>query len=446
MDEISIKDFLETEYSNSALYNCYRAIASYVDGLKPSARKVVYTIKKRNMTQEMKVSRFASSVAEQSEYLHGESSMQGVIVNLTQDFVGSNNLPLLQPNGNFGSRHIPASSAARYIFTQKSEEFDKMFNKADDAVLISQEFEGAVIEPKYYVPILPLLLVNGSEGMGTGFAQKILPRNPTYLRRAIVEYLGTGEITTSLTPFYRGFSGRVRKGDKVGSWEIYGKFTVKNTANLIITELPVGYSLAGYLKVLNKLEEDKVINGFEDLSEDDKFLFNIKVPRTFTKLPEPKMYDKLKLIKKVTENYTCMDENNCIRVFESVEDIIKAYVDIRVKYYEQRRLILIQQTKEDIMYLLSTKIFTEGIFSEKIKINNISKKQIETQLKSIEGLEKKADSYDYLLKMPLYSLTKEKIIQLKAQIKEKKEKHHYYTKATPAQLWEVDLEGYFEKR
>ena len=121
------------------------------------------------------------------------------------------------------------------------------------------------------------------------------------------------------------------------------------------------------MKVLNKLEEDKVINGFEDLSEDDKFLFNIKVPRTFTKLPEPKMYDKLKLIKKVTENYTCMDENNCIRVFESVEDIIKAYVDIRVKYYEQRRLILIQQTKEDIMYLLSTKIFTEGIFSEKIK-------------------------------------------------------------------------------
>ena len=215
MDEISIKDFLETEYSNSALYNCYRAIASYVDGLKPSARKVVYTIKKRNMTQEMKVSRFASSVANSLSI-----SMERVACRSHSeshsDFVGSNNLPSSNPTGTSVPDTFPASSAARYIFTQKSEEFDKMFNKADDAVLISQEFEGAVIEPKYYVPILPLLLVNGSEGMGTGFARRFCQES-TYLVPLL-----SAQGDNHLPLPSQGVSGRAGKGTRWGLGRFMG--------------------------------------------------------------------------------------------------------------------------------------------------------------------------------------------------------------------------------
>lgn len=446
MEEIKIKDFLETEYSNSALYNCYRMIASYIDGMKPSARKVIYTIKKRNLTGEVKVSRFASAVAEETEYMHGEASMFGVLTNLAQDFIGSKNIPLLLPNGNFGSRHIPASSAPRYIYIKKSEDFDMLFNKLDDPSLIPQEFDGSIIEPKFYVPILPLILVNGSEGMGTGFAQKILPRNPTFLRKAIVEYLATGEIRSSLTPFYKGFSGRIKKGEINGSWEIFGRLTVENTSSISISEIPIGYSLSGYLKVLNKLVDDGDIKSFEDLSEDDKFLFKLKVPRTFTQLEESVMYDKLKLIKRVVENYTCLDENNTIRIFETAEEMLKAYVSIRLEYHEKRRLQVLEQLQQEILYLTSTRIFIEGIVSDVIQINNIPKKKIEDQIRPIKGIILKDESFDYLLRMPLYSLTKEKIQQLIAQIKDKKEKLHYYTKATPENLWEVDLEEYFGKK
>jgi DNA topoisomerase-2 len=446
MEKINIKDFLDKEYSNSALYNCYRMIASVVDGLKPSSRKVVYTIKKRNITSEIKVSRLAPAVAEETEYLHGEGSLQGVIINMTQNFIGTNNVSLLSPNGNFGSRQIPASSAPRYIFSKKSEDFDKFFDKVDDQILIKQEFEGSQIEPKFYVPTLPLLLLNGSEGMGTGFAQKILPRNQKDIIKAINDILATGDTRNKLIPYYKGFKGKIQPGATAGSWEIVGNYSIDNTTTITITEIPIGYSLSSYLKVLNKLVDDNVIKSFEDLCENDQFLFKLNVQRTFTKMTHEEILDKLKLIKRVTENYTCIDENNSIRVFESIHDILKYYISIRLDYYEKRRLFLIEKLKEEIDYLESTKFFILNVISGNIKINNVPKKKIEEQLEAFKEIIKKEDSYDHLLRMPLYSLTKEKVEEFLKQIKDKKEKLNYYIKSTSNELWKTDLEEQFGKR
>jgi DNA topoisomerase-2 len=446
MNKINIKDFLDKEYSNSALYNCYRMIGSAIDGLKPSSRKVVYTIKKRNITSEIKVSRLAPAVAEETEYLHGEGSLQGVIINMTQNFIGTNNVSLLSPNGNFGSRQIPASSAPRYIFSKKSEDFDKFFDKVDDQILIKQEFEGSQIEPKFYVPTLPLLLLNGSEGMGTGFAQKILPRNQKDIIKAINDILATGDTRNKLIPYYKGFKGKIQPGATVGSWEIVGNYSIDNTTTITITEVPIGYSLSSYLKVLNKLVDDNVIKSFEDLCENDQFLFKLNVQRTFTKMTHEEILDKLKLIKRVTENYTCIDENNSIRVFESIHDILKYYISIRLNYYEKRRLFLIEKYKDEINYLESTKFFILNVISGTIKINNIPKKKIEEQLESFNEILKKEESYDYLLRMPLYNLTKEKVDEFLKQIKDKKDKMNYYTRATSDELWKVDLEEQFGKR
>jgi len=174
---MNISKFLNEQYSDSALYINYRSTPSYIDGLKNSTRKVVYTVKKQNIKSQMKVSALGSKVVDTSGYLHGDTSIQGAIVTLAQDFCGSNNLSIMEPIGSFGTRHIPEAAAPRYIFTKPSKYFDYLFRKEDDHSLIEQEFEGEKIEPIFYVPTLPLILLNGSTGIGVGFASTILARD-----------------------------------------------------------------------------------------------------------------------------------------------------------------------------------------------------------------------------------------------------------------------------
>lgn len=446
MKKISIQDFLNEEYSQSALYNCYRMIASYVDGLKPSARKVVYTVKKRNISNEMKVSRISSAVAEETQYLHGETNLQGVIVNMTQNFVGSNNLPLLSPNGNFGSRHLPTASASRYIYVNKSENLDFLFSKLDDKILVPQEFEGSDIEPKFFVPLLPLILVNGSEGLGTGFAQKVLPRSEKEIIEALQQVIESQATSKLLKPSYKGFRGKINSGSSVGSWEITGDLEIIDSTTVKITELPIGYSLASYLKVLNRLIENKEIKSFEDLSEDDKFLFVIKVPKIITNLPEKEILDKFKLIKRVTENYTCINENNEVQVFSSPQEILESFVKVKIEFYKKRRLYLIDEIEKEILSLSSLELFVNKVISGEIKIYNVPRKEIVEKLKELDGIEEKNGSFDYLLNLPIHNFTKEKIVELQKKLRGKKKELDFYKKTSPEGLWKNDLNEYVNNK
>ena len=173
---MKIEDFLNTKLVNYASYDNLRKIASCVDGLKNAARKVLYTVHDKKIKEKIKVLQLANKCAEYSDYLHGDLS--GVVVTLGQDFSGTNNLPLIEKSGSFGTRSVNESAAPRYIFANGSKDFFKIFKYEDDDILIKQEFEGFQIEPKFYLPVLPMILINGSEGVSSGFAQKILGRNP----------------------------------------------------------------------------------------------------------------------------------------------------------------------------------------------------------------------------------------------------------------------------
>lgn len=438
---MKIENFLNTEYSQSALYQSFRSIASYVDGLKPSSRKVIYTLKKRNITHDVKVSRFASDVASETEYLHGETSLQGVIVNMAQNFVGSNNDNLLYPSGSFGTRFIPASSAPRYIFTRKSESFDKYFHKDDDPVLISQEFEGSVIEPRFFVPVLPLILINGSEGIGTGYAQKIFPRSVEEIEGYIKTTLEDKIPRRKLIPNFRGFKGTVIPDEEnSNSWYIEGVFSIKNTSSIEITEVPIGYTLSSYTAQLEKLVERRIIKDYEDLSEDDNFLFKISVSREFTKKSKEEITDILKLRKKISENYTCVDEENKIVEMKSAEEILQAFIKIRIEYYAKRKEYLLKKLSEDILLLESRAAFIKAVIEERVLINNKKKSEIETQIKKIENIITVDDSYDYLLRMPIWSLTHERYTELLNQVKEFKGKVKEIKSKSDKTFWLEDLE------
>jgi len=437
---LKISTFYNNDLVDYASYSTLRMIASSIDGLKNSQRKVISTIIDKNITKEIKVSQLASLVAQEKEYLHGDMSLQGVIVNLAQNFVGSNNINLLVPEGNFGTRFTPEASASRYIYTYGSENLWKLFNKDDNAVLIHQNFEGHDIEPRFYVPILPLILINGSEGIASGFAQKILPRDPESIKEQLKQHLKNNSPILTPSPNYKGFSGTILQDhEDPKKWRIYGVIELKNNNTVIIKEVPIGYSLKGYLKVLDKLEEQGFIQSYIDKSEDDNFYFEVKFKITdLKKYDVDTLIEKLKLIKTITENYTCIDENNRVKVFNTPNEIFEHYIEIRLEYYKKRKEYLIQKIANEIRLDISKYVFIKMIVDDKLIVSKRKKSEIEKDLEKIDKIIKK-DNYDYLLNMPIHSLTKEKLEDLYNKIKQKKEELDKIKSITEKEMWLEEL-------
>ena len=177
---MAYKDFIDKELILFSRYDNTRSSPCVIDGFKPSQRKVLYGAFKRKLTSEIKVIQFSGYVSEHTAYHHGEASLNGTIISMAQDFVGSNNVNLLVPSGQFGSRLLGGKDAAspRYIYTYLSPITRLIFKEEDDALCRYLVDEGQRIEPDYYLPIIPMVLVNGSEGIGTGYSTTIPNYNP----------------------------------------------------------------------------------------------------------------------------------------------------------------------------------------------------------------------------------------------------------------------------
>lgn len=441
-DSVKIEEFLNTRLSNYASYDNLRKIGSYIDGLKNASRKVLYTIHEKNIKDTEKVSRLASKCSEFSDYLHGDGLWR-VIVTLGQDFAGTNNIPLIQKFGAFGCRSNNEPGAPRYIHASGSKMFFSLFNYKDDDILIKQTFEGTDIEPRFYVPTIPIILVNGSEGVSSGFAQKILARNPKSIIKYIQNFLNKKATKKDwLNPFYNGFDGDIIRDpnfpDDPKKWLVNGKVEKVKSNVYRIKEIPFTYDLNSYLKVLDSLEESKTILSYSDMSDGDcKLEFEVKVPKDFK---HDDVLKTLKLQKPITENYTCIDENNKIRIFEDSEEIIKSFIDIKLKFIQKRKEFLEKSFQDELDILNSKILFITMVIDKKLKINNVPKEQVIEALSKVKKIVKVQDSYDYLLKMPIYSLTKEKVEDLKNQALSKSSELEELKKMSKEQIWLKDLE------
>lgn len=435
---MKISTFFNNDYVDQASYDNLRKIASLVDGQKNASRKILYTVLEKNVKEKIKVSQLGSKVAEFAEYLHG--NLDGVIVNLGQDFPGTNNIPLLQKKGNFGTRFSQEASASRYIYTYGTDQFFKLFRKDDVPVLKHQFFEGQQIEPMFYVPTLPILLINGSEGVSSGFAQKILPRNPNDVKTYIKGALVGKQSKNPLIPYYAGFKGTIKAGENSSQWLIMGKLERKGINKVEITEVPVGYDLKSYLAVLNDLEERKVIQSYRDKSEDDNFLFEVTIPsKSLLEWGDEELMTKLKLIKKVTENYTVIDENNKITVFDSAREILDKYIAVKKHYLGERKTHLINKITEEIRVEYSRYLFIKLITEDKLVISKRKKAEIVADLEKVQHIIQKDGSYDYLLNTNIMSLTEERMTKLEADIKAKKIDLDRLSKKSIEQLWAEEL-------
>ena len=444
MEEKTIKQFCDHEYISFASYDVYRKIANVVDGLKVSARKVLYTCIEDNKQDKLKkVEALSNRAAEFTDYHHGSNSLVGVIVGLAQRYVGSNNIPLLKADGQFGIRLIPEAAAPRYIFTCKEPYVNELFSSEDIPVLEQQYSDDQKIEPKFYVPILPMILVNGSVGLAVGFAQNILPRNPSDLIKYINRKLIGQNCNNELLPYWKGFKGKVNKVEN-NVFEICGNYELQK-GKIIITELPIGMEYKRYISILDDLIDEQFITSYKDCCDTNKdnILFELKLsPIKYQELIQNKDIDLYKILKlkiRETENYTCIDENGKIKVFNSVYEILDYYINVRLSFYIKRKNYILNKLNNDLKLLCSKYIFIKNVIEETINIKNKSKDIIIKQIENFDKIIKLDNSYEYLLKLPLYSLTKEKLIELKEKIKQVKDNIDLLKQQTEYNLWQSDL-------
>lgn len=429
---MDITQYLNNEYSDSALYMSYRAIPSYIDGLKNSHRKIAYTIRKKNLKDELKVYQLASQVAMESNYIHGDVSLQGSIVTLAQNYTGSNNLPFLKGEGNFGTRFLNEASAARYISAKPQDYFGDIFKKEDDCNLITQVFEGDEIEPRFFVPTLPLVLINGITGIGVGFSSKILNRSVDNIKKAIIAKLdGKRVLPKWFTPAWNNFKGNViNLGNN--RWDIRGILTV-NGKKAHITELPIGYSLTEYMATLKKLKEKGIITKFIDNSEMDTFDFEVTLSEEESKKSFDEIFEDLKLSIIVTENLTCIDENNAIIEFDTPEELFNKYFNIKVEYLNKRLKSEIERLEKETQNLEEVHKFITEVIKGTL---NLKKKKAELEK---DMTSKGYINIDKLLALPLSSLTNERALEIKKRWEDKVTELEEMKKKDFKILWEEDL-------
>ncbi len=447
-DEFINKDLIHFSHEDNI-----RSIPNICDGLKPSQRKILYGAFKRKLeNEEIKVAQLSGYISEHTGYHHGEMSLQGAIVGMAQDYCGSNNINLLKPLGNFGSRRMGGKDAAsaRYIFTQLADLTRNIYINKDEPVLTHNIEEGDVVEPETYYPIIPMVLVNGSEGIGTGFSTWIPPFNPLDITSNIKKYLKGTDFNKldELTPWFRGFIGSIEKVND-NTYNSIGKVKVINETTVHITELPIGTWTQDYIDFLSELiQKDLLIHDYENNS--GNFKIDIKIyfkQNELQKLIKSNTLEKkLKLVTPIKTSNMHLYKNNVITKYLSPNSILKDYIEIRLDIYDKRKKHHVKVLENEMAVLKYRKKFIEQILSKKLIIEKRKKTDIVQDLIDFKYPELSISfggkpSYDYLTNLPLFSLTQEKIDELNKEYQEKLDELELYRSTTIQDLWisEIDV-------
>ena len=463
-ENISYETFINKDLIHFSNRNLERSIPNIMDGLKESTRKILYACFKRKLySNELKVAQLAGNVSEITAYHHGENSLQEAIIGMAQIFVGTNNMNLLVPNGQFGTRIQGGQDASspRYIYTLLSKLTKLLFKEEDFAILNYLDEDGLKIEPEFYVPIIPVVLVNGAIGIGTGYSTNIPQYNPEeiiniYLglieeiKENIGIILNDNDIIKAnqlleekefneLIPYYLGFKGNIYKNDK-GIYNSRGVYKWINDTTIEISELPIGTWTDNYKEFLEELitKNNSNLKGFEshytsknvkfilkmtDKIEDDIFIneFNMTSPKHLG-----------------VNNLHLFTIKGNIKKYTNISAILKEWASIRLIYYK-KRIDYLLKTMEDEFMILSAKIrFIIDVIEGQILIMNRKMKDVEEQLEKLNYY-KYENSYNYLVQMPISQLTMEKKEMLEREVQKLKNEIERLKNKSLIEIWEEEL-------
>ena len=428
---VEYEQFINKEMIHFSTYDCARSIPNMVDGLKISLRKILFAAFKRRLTSEIKVAQFSGYVSEHSAYHHGEASLNGAIVNMAQNFVGSNNINLLEPVGQFGTRMQGGDDSAseRYIFTMLNTLTRYLFPEADDAVLTYINDDGTIVEPEFYVPIIPFALINGISGIGTGFSCSIEPYNP----KTIIQYLQQKLTATSTTsqidfvPYYEGFTGTVRRISEQ-KYLIKGCYEKLGDDRIRITELPVGTWTMPYTTFLETLMDNSavdkagkkippLIKDFTSLCTEVAIDFTIIFQKgTLVELESTIDANGCNGVEKLLKLFTTVSTTNMhmfnaeckLHKYATIEEIIDEFYVIRMDVYRKRKEYLVADMERKLVRLSNRARYIQETLNGVVDLRRKTTVQVNDLLCGLKFAQIDGD-FKYLIKMPMDSVTEENV-------------------------------------
>ncbi|KAM0718656.1 hypothetical protein Q7P37_005727 [Cladosporium fusiforme] len=484
-ERITYNDFINKELILFSMADNQRSIPSVIDGFKPGQRKVLYTCFRRNLKKDIKVVELAGSVSGLTAYSYGETSLQQTIVGLAQNFVGSNNINCLEPSGNFGSRLQGGQDAAsaRYIYTRLSPFARRIFHQTDEALLAYNTDDGKQIEPEMYVPIVPMILINGADGIGTGWSTSI----PNYSPVDVVDNLkrrmrGEKSDMLPMKPWFRGWTGEV---EDVGGerFKFSGRITETGETEVEITELPVRLwtqTFKDRLEDIIKAEKSpSFIKDYTEYNTPQKVHFIIKMEESKMKGcrgNEKVLEETFKLSSTMaTTNLVAFDAEGRIHKYASPLDILEEFYGVRLIYYQKRKKYMLDEMQKDLDKFTNQAKFVRMIIDGKLVVSRKKKSVLVAELdkhnfkriSKIVDAKKQgefeavveqdedelddvdtaagANDFDYLLGMAIWSLTEERVEKLNRQIGDKELEIDALSQKSPKNLWETDLDDLIEE-
>lgn len=405
----TITSFVNNEYKSYSKYVLSsRSIPSVIDGLKSSQRKILYTTIKTASTKKIKTASLSGNCISQANYHHGPASLDGAIPAMVAPW--NNNAPLLEGEGNFGSRLINEPAAARYTYSGLHSNYTKYF--PDDDILFnyaSDDIEDP--EPRYYLPIIPWILVNGIKGIAIGYATEIQPRHPHTLKKLCIDYLNGKNIDRrNCLPHYNNFTGDIFVRDN--KYICRGTYEQLSKTKIRITELPVGIEREKYISILDRLDDDGHIVSYIDNCSKAGFDFTITFKRN-TNMTEARIIRMFKLEKILNENLTTIDETGSLLLFDNVIDIIKYFCDWRYKQYKVRYDYYLKRDNEMLDFADTKLRFIHAVNSGRIVMKN----------KTLSDIHKQISIYDKkywpkLLSLSILQFSLEHVDKLRTHINE----------------------------
>jgi len=406
---ITVSEHVDGELRDFALYTIFsRAIPSMIDGFKPSQRKAVYTATQVARNKKIKTVAMTGYSFPISNFHHGDLSMSETIVSLAAPH--SNNIPILEGEGTFGSRLVPDAASPRYTEVGLSKQFDKFF---PDTEICPENPDPEYPEPLNYLPIIPWVLLNGVKGIATGFACTILPRSVDTLVQLCTDYMSLKPLKSHVEPSFPFFNGTVAAEEK--SWLVSG--TVARTAptKVTITELPIGYDREKYIVVLHKLEDAGTILSFKDECSKKGFQFAVTLPRSSKNFTDEDLIKKLKLTKRYTDNLTVINQHGELKIYDTVADLVKDFCDYRLSKYADRYAYWIARDTKKRDELSERVRFCNLVLNGAIVFKNNTKKEV---LASMSKQKFSPEHRTKFIDLPIHSITKDAIARLQKEILE----------------------------
>jgi DNA topoisomerase II len=469
---ISYTSFIDKEMIHFSKYDCERSIPNLIDGWKTSQRKILYSAFKRNLVKEIKVAQFSGYVSENSCYHHGENSLNGTIIGMAQEFLGSNNVNVLLPNGQFGTRLEGGSDHAseRYIFTALNKLTSCIFKSSDNAILNQLDDDGTPVEPEYYLPIIPMILVNGGKGIGTGFSYDGISYNPLQIMHYLKNKLKNETNQCDIEPYFEGFKGSISrygctintafKDQEFPKYLIKGKYKILSADTIQITELPIGTWTTPYKQFLETLMDTRskgkkisnpIIKNYKDSCTDTQVDFTIKfMPNTLADLLSKKVDDQINYLEKklklyttrTTSNMNLFNSNQQLKKYSSIYHIIDTYYPIRYNGYEKRKEYLIKQLNQTVMVLSNKARFIKEQCDDELDLRK-KKKTVVIELLTTTGYDlifEDQEPYHYLRKMPIDSVIEENYTKLLKEKEEREKELIQLMKLSVEDMWLGELD------